>query len=74
MVSVEVDMEYLAEEAGVGVVETEMADVFAVETEELEVLALAILGLETGLAQFVQIQTLHGEMNATSARGLKKNV
>ena len=79
MVAVEVDMEYLAEEAGVGVVETEVADVLAAETEVIaeavkEVLASIILDPETGLAQFVQIPTLLGGMNATSARGLKENV
>ena len=73
------DVEDLAEEAGVVVVETEVADVLAAETEEIaeavkEVLAPAILDPETGLVPFVQIQTLLGGMNATSARGQKKNV
>ena len=72
-------MEYLAEEAGVREEETEVVDVLVAETEEIaeavkEVLATANLYPETGLAQFVQIPTLLGGMNATSARGLKKNV
>ena len=68
------DVEDLAEDAEVGVVETMVAETEEIVVEVKEVLDLAILDLETGLAQFVQIPTLLGGMNATSARGLKKNV